>query len=329
VLFDKPQKKELTAEIDNLAWVSPVSLANMALPTTRIVLAGHVDAGKSTLAGHLLYHLGVFSDRDLQAAAKAAEANHMSSWRYAYLLDILEEEQQSGKTRDYVEVPFTLGQRSFLLVDTPGHHHLIPAMIDGADRATAALVVLSCKSSEFDKCLNDTEHLVLLKCLGIKHVIAVLNKCDTVDAAVLAAHQTTARKMLRKVGFREPTFVSVSALNGTGFPELLAAVAACPAPEPAATDVTEDAASATTELTLAGIVLCPLLTAGYQGVLHGSGGLQVEAEVAALHHTAPFARRGTECRLTIRLPNPQVLQGTRYVLRDAGSGTVFVGRRTA
>lgn len=285
----------------------------------RITLCGHVDAGKSTLAGHLLYRLNVFSDRDLETARKKASENKMDSWSFAYLLDTLEEEQLSGKTRDYIETEFTLDGRKFILTDTPGHHQLIPAMIEGANATQIGFFVLSMKSSEFQKCLADIEHIILFRCMGVKRLIVLLNKVDLATAEQIQANQLEASKMLKKIGYAKPVFLQVSALTGDGFEQLIETV------KTIKIEPTELISHTAGRLILKGLVLTKMISPGYCGVLHGNKFQQeVEIDSVLTEKKTPYARKNETCIITINLRHEETFSTRRFILRN-GEETVFLG----
>lgn len=294
---------------------------------------GHVDAGKSTLCGHLLYKLGVFSEHDFEIADRAAQEKKLAAWKYAYLLDILADEQERGKTRDYCETPATVKDQPWVFVDTPGHHAFLRHMIEGADGASVALWVVSTRPSETEKSLSDTEHLVLLRCLGIQHLVIVLNKCDLTETGALDGIQAKASQIAKTYGFgsKQTSFCNVSGWTGDGLvtpgpwggASLVDTLASLPPPK------VEDLPEVTTaSLTLKGLVTGAnqLITAGALVVLQGGGHtLEVEVERVSTASKKPFARTGEQATLSLR-----ILQGTvtfhtkRFVLRN-GDTTVFLG----
>jgi signal recognition particle receptor subunit beta len=298
----------------------------------RVLWCGHVDAGKSTLCGHLLYTLGVFSDHDLAQAERTAQDKKLSGWKYAYLLDILTDEQERGKTRDYCETPCTLGSKEFVFVDTPGHHAFLRHMIEGAEGATAALWVVSVRPSETEKSLADTEHLLLLRCLGVQHLVIVLNKCDLMEEDVLETVKTKTGQIAKKYGFG-PAHVSyccVSGWTGAGLTtpgpwggvDLATTLTSLPPPK------CDPVAEYTTDtLTLKGMVTGDhLITPGLVLVLQGSRlTLEVEVERVVSPTKKPFARQGEQATLSLRfLQGTTALCAKRFILRN-GDATVFLG----
>jgi len=296
----------------------------------RVLWCGHVDAGKSTLCGHLMYKLGVFSDRDLEVAERSANERKLAAWKYAYLLDILADEQERGKTRDYCETPCTLHGRNVVFVDTPGHHAFLRHMIEGAEGASVALWVVSLRPSETEKSLADTEHLMLLRCLGIQHVVVVMNKCDLMDDGAAAGVAKEALRVTKTCGFasKQVSFCYVSGWTGDGLTSpgpwggqsLVDTVASLPSPK------TETApTTASSVLTMKGMVMGErqLITAGTLLVMQG-GGHTLDVEVTSVHGKKPFVRSGEQTTLTVRVMSGAVVSARRFVLRT-GDSTVFLG----
>lgn len=295
---------------------------------------GHVDAGKSTLCGHLLYKLGVFSEHDLEVADRAAQERKLGTWKYAYLLDILSDEQERGKTRDYCETHVVVNGQTWVFVDTPGHHAFLRHMIEGAEGASVALWVVSMRPSETEKSLSDTEHMSMLRCLGIQHVVVVLNKCDLLDdVEALIDVQTKASQITKSFGYisKHVSYCKVSGWTGEGLvtpgrwggASLVDTLASIQPPK------VEDIPAVTTQsLTLKGMVTGTnqLLTAGALVVLQGGGRtLDVEVEYVSTLSKKPFARTGEQATLTLRILQGDVTFHTkRFVLRN-GDTTVFLG----
>lgn len=183
----------------------------------KICIVGAVNSGKSTFVGHYLYTLGVFDDNALREAENASEKT--KSWKWAYLVDICNEERENGITTDYFNIDFKLNEKTNItFVDTPGHTSLINRMIEGSTNANCAIFIVSMKENEIKNSLNDIEHLHILKCLGINNVLVLLNKSDLVQDKTRVDHiQGNIRKTLSRMQFKNIRFIEISALNGVGF----------------------------------------------------------------------------------------------------------------
>lgn len=153
----------------------------------RFVAIGHVDTGKSSLCGHMLYKCGYIDERNMEKIRIKAKEDGMESWIWARVLDIYEEEQERGKTHEFDSVVFDnkLTGKKYELIDTPGHQKFVRSMIEGISKnVNIAIVLISMKDNEFEAAFGSgmmKEHLILSRAIGIEHLILVANKMDIID----------------------------------------------------------------------------------------------------------------------------------------------------
>jgi elongation factor 1 alpha-like protein len=155
---------------------------DLAKPDCTFVVAGHVDAGKSTTLGHLLLLLGRVSMDEVDKNERDGRSQHKESFKYAWLLDQSEEERRRGVTIDSGSFCFETAHRRVHILDAPGHKDFVLNMISSATQADAALLVVNAATSEFETGLQHgtKEHLLVLKTLGVGSIVVAVNKMDSV-----------------------------------------------------------------------------------------------------------------------------------------------------
>ncbi len=151
--------------------------ARAAVSRMNIVIAGHVDHGKSTVVGRLLADTGSLPEGKLEQVRAMCERN-ARPFEYAFLLDALKDEQAQGITIDAARVFFKTAKRHYIIIDAPGHIEFLKNMVTGASRAEAALLVIDAKEGVQE---NSRRHGYMLALLGIRQIAVLVNKMDLVD----------------------------------------------------------------------------------------------------------------------------------------------------
>jgi elongation factor 1-alpha len=147
-----------------------------------IVVIGHVDSGKSTSTGHLIYKCGGIDKRTLEKFEKEANEIGKGTFKYAWILDKLKAERERGITIDITLWKFETTKGVFTIIDAPGHRDFIKNMITGTSQADVAILMIAAGKGEFEAGISDDgqtrEHALLAYTMGIKQMVVAINKMD-------------------------------------------------------------------------------------------------------------------------------------------------------
>ncbi|CAL8464442.1 g3977 [Coccomyxa elongata] len=187
-----------------------------------IVFIGHVDAGKSTTGGQILYLTGGVDERTIQKYEKEAKDKNRESWYMAYIMDTNEEERAKGKTVEVGRALFMTQKKRYTILDAPGHKNYVPNMISGASQADVGVLVVSARKAEFEAGFErggqTREHAQLAKTLGVAKLILAINKMD--DPSIINPDGTWSQErykdivtklthFLKTCGYRDKDVISL------------------------------------------------------------------------------------------------------------------------
>ena len=181
-----------------------------------LVVIGHVDSGKSTSTGHLIYKCGGIDERTIQKFEKEAKEIGKESFKYAWVLDKLKAERERGITIDIALWKFESPKYSFTIIDAPGHRDFIKNMITGTSQADIAILVIAAGTGEFEagfgKEGQTREHALLAYTMGIKQVILAINKMDACGYSEerFVDIKKEVIDYLKKIGFQEKNINTVA-----------------------------------------------------------------------------------------------------------------------
>lgn len=187
-----------------------------------LVVVGHVDSGKSTTTGHLIYKCGGIDKRTIEKFEKEAAEMGKGSFKYAWVLDKLKAERERGITIDIALWKFETPGYSCTVIDAPGHKDFIKNMITGTSQADAAILVIDSTvggfEAGFSKDGSTREHAMLCFTLGVKQILVAINKMDGCDYSEkrYAEIKDEVEKYIMKVGYKKDNinFVPISGWNG-------------------------------------------------------------------------------------------------------------------
>ncbi|GAA5917497.1 hypothetical protein JCM8208_005176 [Rhodotorula glutinis] len=224
------EEVKAVADEETLADLYGVDDIKDVKPHLNIVFIGHVDAGKSTMGGNILYLCGMVDKRTLEKYEREAKEAGRESWYLSWALDSTSQEREKGKTVEVGRAYFETTARRYTILDAPGHKNFVPSMISGAAQADVAVLVISARKGEFEtgfeKGGQTREHAMLVKTAGVSKLIVVVNKMDdpTVnwDKARYDEIVTKLSPFLKGTGYNmktDVTFIPVSGFTGANIKE--------------------------------------------------------------------------------------------------------------
>lgn len=198
-------------------------------PKMNLVVIGHVDSGKSTTTGHLLYKLGNIDDRKLEKIKQEAEEKGKGTFMYAHIMDTSKDEQDRGITIQCTLRPFSTDARNYTIIDAPGHKDFIKNMIVGACQADAAILMITAGKNEFEAGFSadgtTKEHALLAFTMGVKQLMVAVNKMDDANVNYSQDRYNEIKdevgNYLDSIGYKKDTikFIPISGWKGDNIQE--------------------------------------------------------------------------------------------------------------
>jgi len=180
-----------------------------------VVFVGHVDHGKSTCVGQLMFQSGVIPEQEMKKLREEAQKQGKVGFEFAYIMDKVKEERQRGVTIDLAYQKIITPKRQITIIDAPGHKDFVKNMITGASQADAAFLTIAAKEGVQPQ---TKEHLWLLRTMGVSQLAVLVNKMDTVEYKEEAFNKVKEEvsNLLKVVGIKPEnvTFLAVSGLKG-------------------------------------------------------------------------------------------------------------------
>ena len=185
--------------------------------TLKIVIVGHVDHGKSTFVGRLLYDTGSLPDGKFEQIQQSCKKRGMP-FEWSFLMDSLQAERDQGITIDTTQIWFNTSKRNYVIIDAPGHKEFLKNMISGAAQSEAALLIIDAKEGVKEQ---SKRHGYLLHLLGVRQIAVLVNKMDMVDysEAAFRAIEKEYTAYLNEIGVKATFVIPVSAREGKNITE--------------------------------------------------------------------------------------------------------------
>ncbi|MGD9275850.1 MAG: translation elongation factor EF-1 subunit alpha [Candidatus Pacearchaeota archaeon] len=287
-----------------------------------VVFVGHVDAGKSTCVGQLMFQSGAVSEQEMKKLREEAEKHGKAGFEFAYIMDKIKEERERGVTIDLMYKKIMTNKWQITIIDAPGHRDFVKNMITGASQADCAFLVIAAPSGVQPQ---TTEHLWLLRTMGVKNIAVLVNKMDAAEYSEETYNKVKedVGKLLKGVGVNPETttFIACSGLKGDNIfkksenmpwykgPTIMEQFDLFPAPEPPTNLPMRMPVQDVYDITGIGTVPVGKVETGVmkQGmkvkVLPGRTGEGIEGELKTIemhHETLPQADAGDNVGINIR-----------------------------
>jgi elongation factor 1-alpha len=179
-----------------------------------IIFIGHVDHGKSTTVGRLLFDAGAVDEQTMRKLKETAEELGKGGFEFAFVMDSLKEERERGVTIDLSHKKFETPKFYFTIIDAPGHRDFIKNMITGASQADAAVLVVGSEGVQ----AQTKEHAFLSRTLGVGQLIVAVNKMDLLnyDQAKFEALKKDVQALIKGAGWKvdQVPFVPIASYPG-------------------------------------------------------------------------------------------------------------------
>ena len=184
-------------------------------PHLNVVFVGHVDHGKSTTVGRLLFDSGSIDEQTMRKLKETAQQLGKAGFEFAFVMDNLKEERERGLTIDLMHKKFITDKYEYTIIDAPGHKDFIKNMITGASQADVGFLVVAASEGVM---AQTKEHIWLCKTLGVNQLAVVVNKMDSIkyDEAKFKKVQEDVSEVLKGIGYKveDIPFIPASALQG-------------------------------------------------------------------------------------------------------------------